>query len=94
MSKGKYSPSLTREHLDRPYRDFCYNADRAIPVGDEDDTRTGLANYDAEGYDSYGYSAFGEDGEYIDIGMGVDRWGYTEMEYIVMDDDEFEGCGP
>lgn len=94
MSKGKYSPALTRKDVDRAYADYCYNADRQIPpetwADGEYDTRLHFGNYDEDGYDSYGYSAFDADGNYIGPGEGIDRWGYTEMDYLNMSDDEFE----
>jgi hypothetical protein len=99
MSKGKYSPALTRKHCDRPYTAYCYNANKQIPPewtlemkerGEIYDTRIHFGNYDEDGYDSYGYSAFGRDGNYIGIGEGIDRWGYTEWDYLRMTDDEFE----
>lgn len=99
MSKGKYSPSLTRKDVGRPYTDYCYNADKQIPPewtlemkerGEEYDTRLYFGNYDENGYDSYGYSAFDADGNYVGIGEGIDRWGYTEWDYLAMSDDDFE----
>lgn len=94
MSKGKYSPSLTRKDCDRPYTAYCYNADKQIPpetwpLGGYE-SRIHLANYDENGYDSYGYSAFDIDGNYVGIGEGIDRWGYTEWDYLAMSDDDFE----
>lgn len=96
MSKGKYSPSLTRAHIARGV--YCYNADRQLPpetwAEGEYVTRTHLGCYDDEGFDSYGYSAFDADGNYVDIGMGIDRWGYTEDDYLGMSNDEFaDVCG-
>ncbi len=101
MSKGKYSPSLTHKMIAERdfFNGFCYNADKQIPPewtlemkerGEEYDTRLYFGNYDAEGFDSYGYSAFDSDGNYIGIGEGIDRWGYTEWDYLAMSDDEFE----
>ena len=95
MSKGKYSPALSRADANRPYTAYCYNADRQIPpalwhVAGDYDTRTHFANYDENGYDSYGYSAFDIHGNYIGIGEGIDRNGYTEMDYLGMSDDEFD----
>lgn len=99
MSKGKYSPSLTRAHCARPYSAYCYNADKQIPpewtiamrdAGVHFDTRLYMGSYDDEGYDSYGYSAFDSDGNYVGEQNGIDRWGYTEMEYLCMSDEEFE----
>lgn len=96
MSKGKYSPSLTRAMCDRPYTDYIYNADRQIAPeyikgSVTYDTRLHFGDYDEEGYDSYGYSAFDKDGNYVGISSyGVDRWGYSEMDYLSMSDEEFE----
>lgn len=99
MSNGKYSPSLTRAHCDRGYDAYCYNADKQLPpewtlemrdAGMKFDARLYMGCYDDEGYDSYGYSAFDADGNYVGEQNGVDRWGYTEMEYLSMSDDEFE----
>ncbi len=98
MSKGKYSPSLTRDDVNRPYSDYIYNADKQIPPnwtlemkedGEEYDCRLYYGGYDENGYDSYGYSAFDVNGNYIGIGEGIDRWGYTEWDYLEMSDDEF-----
>ena len=98
MSKGKYSPSLSVKDANRPYADYCYNADRRIPPewtpemkerGEVYDTRIHFGNYDKDGFDRYGYSAFDADGNYIGIGEGIDRWGYTEMDYLAMSDNEF-----
>ena len=94
MSQGKYSPALSTKDAKRPHTAYCYNADRQIPPATWNDGEynqiTHFANYDADGYDSYGYSAFYEDGTYAGIGEGVDRNGYTEMDYMSMSDDEFE----
>lgn len=99
MSKGKYSPALTRADVARPYTDYCYNADKQIPPewtlemkerGEVFDTRLYFGNYDENGYDSYGYSAFDADGNYVGCGDGVDRLGYTEWDYLAMSDEEFE----
>lgn len=95
MSKGKYSPALTREDVDRPYSEYKYNADRQIPPPydpekDTYDERTHFDNYDENGYDSYGYSAFLEDSTFVGLGQGIDRWGYTEDDYLTMSDDYFE----
>ena len=98
MSKGKYSPAFSRKDADRPYTAYCYNADRQIPPewtlemkerGEVYDERTHFDNYDENGYDSYGYSAFDQDGNYVGIGEGIDRWGYTEWNYLAMSDDDF-----
>jgi len=99
MSKGKYSPALSFKDANRPYTAYCYNADRQCPPewtlemkerGEIYDERIYFGNYDENGYDSYGYSAFLEDGTFIGLGQGIDRWGYTEDDYISMSDDHFE----
>lgn len=98
MSKGKYSPALTRAHCNRGYDAYCYNADKQIPpewtlemrdAGMPFEERLYMGHYDDEGYDSYGYSAFDADGNYVGHMNGVDRWGYTEDQYLCMSDDEF-----
>lgn len=98
MSKGKYSPSLNRYHLNQGYENYCYNADGNIPpewtlemkeAGEVYNTRLYFGNYDSEGYDSYDYSAFNENGDYVGMQNGIDRWGYTEEDYLEMDDDDF-----
>lgn len=99
MSKGKYSPSLTRAHCNRGWEAYCYNADKQIPPewtleleeqGAKYDARLYSASYDDEGYDSYGYSAFDANGNYVGEQRGVDRWGYTEDEYLCMSENDFE----
>jgi hypothetical protein len=99
MSQGKYSPAISSKDANRPYEAYCYNADRQIPPewalemkerGEIYDTRIHFANYDENGYDNYGYSAFNADGKYVGISMnGVDRLGYTEMDYLTMSEDDF-----
>ncbi len=98
MSRGKYSPNLPRG------KEFIYNcygkapvewskeliADAEAAYDETYDEKTMLDNYDDEGYDRYGYSAFDSDGNYAGIGDGVDRNGYTEMEYLCMSSEEFE----
>ena len=89
MSKGKYSPNLPRND-----RSFDYNAKRQIPPtfdkSEDYDQEIHFANYDSEGYDSYGYSAYDADGKFVGLGDGIDRNGYTEMDYLCMSDEEFE----
>lgn len=94
MSRGKYSPNYLKG------KEFTYNCFGQEPaewskvssmiVGDVYDEMTMFANYDGEGFDSYGYSAFDSDGNYVGIGDGVDRNGYTEYEYLCMSDEEWE----
>lgn len=97
MSKGKYSPTVYyREQKDETFDKNCYGqtpaewsqevADRGVQF----DEKTMFGNYDSEGFDSYGYSAFDTEGNYVGIGSGIDRNGYTEMDYLSMSDEEFD----
>lgn len=87
MSRGKYS--LAYKHWPDGY-EFKYNCYGQIPEPydgtQEYDTATMFADHDEEGYDGYGYSAFDEHGNYVGIGNGVDREGWTEMEYLREED--------
>ena len=88
MSRGKYSPTVYR--VEREH--FIYNCYGKMPAPWDSvnyDEKTMFGNYDSEGYDSYGYSAFDEHGNYVGIGDGVDRAGYTELDYLTMSDDDF-----
>ena len=90
MSRGKYSPTVI---VDK--RNYDYNCYGKIPAEFsiyEYDEKTMFANYDKDGFDRYGYSAFDLDGNYVGIGAGVDRAGYTENDYLVMDDQEYSKC--
>jgi hypothetical protein len=91
MSVGKYSPVCPHAH-EPGWDAFRFNAygkppepwnDEVQAAGVVYDQKTMFENYDGEGYDSYGYSAFDADGEYVGIGDGVDRCGYTEMDYLI-----------
>jgi uncharacterized protein (UPF0335 family) len=87
MARGKYSPNLPHG------KEFIYNCygKPAVEWSETvDDEKTMFANYDDEGFDSYGYSAFDEFGNYMGIGSGVDRNGYTEHEYLCMSDEQWE----
>jgi hypothetical protein len=95
MSRGKYSPALTREMIAN--REFGFNCYGETPAewagGEAHDTKTMHDCYDSDGFDYYGYSAFDIAGNYITTGEGIDRAGYTEFEYLCMDDADFEyGC--
>ena len=91
MGVGKYSPLCP--HADEPGWDaYKFNCYGEVPVewnkevadsGVVYDEKTMFDNYDDEGFDSYGYSAFDADGNYVGIGNGIDRYGYTEMEYLL-----------
>jgi hypothetical protein len=92
MSRGKYSPNRVG---DGPYTYNCYGQEptswnkEVAATGVVYDEKTMFDNYDRDGFDSYGYSCFDEDGNYVGIGAGVDRNGYTELDYLTMSDDEF-----
>ena len=93
MSRGKYSPNCP--YANKGFEFFDRNALGEIPpaydhVAGEYEERLHFADYDPDGYDSYGYSAFDSDGDFVGMGSGIDRNGYTEMDYLCMDDDEFE----
>ena len=95
MSRGKYSSWCYRnKQSDTSYEFNCYGE---VPVEwnkERYDERTMFANYDSDGFDGYGYSAFDIDGIYVGIGSGIDRYGYTENEYLCMDHDDFDSfCG-
>jgi hypothetical protein len=90
MSTGKYSP--LRPHANEPGWDmFKFNCYGEVPAewnqtihdsGAKYDEKTMFDGYDDEGFDRYGYSAFEADGNYVGCGNGVDRYGYTEMDYL------------
>lgn len=95
MSRGKYSPNCP--HSNSEY-DFKYNCFKKLPdAWNSEVTASGVGlnlktmfpNYDEEGFDSYGYSAFDAEGNYAGIGLGVDRLGYTEDEYLCMSEEDF-----
>lgn len=91
MSTGKYSPLCP--HSSEPGWDmFRFNCYGEVPEewsqevyedGIEYNEKTMFGGYDSEGFDSYGYSAFDADGEYVGIGNGIDRYGYTEDDYLM-----------
>lgn len=92
MSRGKYSPVYKDWPQDYKFKYNCYGQEPArwdqeiYDSGVEYDTKTMFGNYDEEGYDSYGYSAFDSDGNFVGHGQGVDRDGYTEMDYLTLQD--------
>ena len=91
MSRGKYSPwCYNNRQKDTEYIYNCYGEVPAIWDKDNYDEKLMFENYDSEGFDSYGYSAFELDGTYAGIGSGVDRYGYTENQYISMTDEYFQ----
>jgi hypothetical protein len=88
MSTGKYSPLCP--HANEPgYDSFKFNCYGEVPAEwnkDSYDEKTMFVNYDDEGFDSYGYSCFDADGEYVGCGNGIDRYEYTEMDYLTSGD--------
>lgn len=93
MSRGKYSVRAYK-HWPNNY-EYKYNCDGKIPepwtkemidAGMIFKSRVHFGNYDEEGYDSYGYSAYDAEGNYVGDGNGVDRAGYTEMDYLTLSD--------
>lgn len=91
MSRGKYSPwCYNNRQKDTEYIYNCYGEVPAIWDKDNYDEKLMFEIYDSEGFDSYGYSAFELDGTYAGIGSGVDRYGYTENQYISMTDEYFQ----
>ena len=84
MGTGKYSPLCP--HASEPgwdaYKFNCYGEVPAYWNKELYDSKTMYDNYDDEGFDSYGYSCFDADGNYVGCGDGIDRYGYTEMDYL------------
>ena len=93
MSRGKYSVLAYKHWPDNyVYAYNCYGQ-LATPwtqemhdAGQEYDSKTMFDDYDEEGYDKYGYSAFDRDGNFVGHGSGVDRAGWTEMDYLTLRD--------
>lgn len=92
MAQGKYSPCLVHG---KEYGFNCYGQEAVTwnkyvaDTGVEYDEKTMSDNYDDEGFDTYGYSCFDLEGNYVGIGQGVDRIGYTEDEYYLMSYDNW-----
>lgn len=91
MGQGKYSPVCPHANTYYEFKYNCYGKIADYYNGDQAtyDEKTHFENYDEEGFDRYGYSSFDANGFYVGIGNGVDRLGYTELEYTVMDTDEY-----
>lgn len=87
MSRGKYS--LEYKHWPDDY-EYNYNARGEVPEvwkpKPEYCQETMGGGYDEEGFDSYGYSAYSKDGVYVGAGDGIDRAGWTEMDYLTLKD--------
>jgi hypothetical protein len=92
MSRGKYSPTVY--YRKSPEEGYIYNAKGEIPpstwADGEYSTEIHFVDYDSEGFDRYGYSAYDSEGNYVDIGRGVDRNGCTENDYLCMSAEEFD----
>ena len=93
MSRGKYSPNCPNS--DKGFDTFrfnCYGQEPApwsteiAATGVEFDSKTMFGNFDNEGYDSSGYSCFDKEGNYVGDGAGIDRDGFTEMDYLTLQD--------
>jgi hypothetical protein len=98
MSRGKYSPICPHARDDNYKYEFnCYGntpepwAGRDNEPGRTFDTKTMIGYYDSEGYDSYGYSSFDSDGNYVGNQAGIDRAGYTENDYLTLQDLDTHG---
>ena len=95
MSRGKYSPWCYGSN--QASIDYAFNCYGEVPVDwnkEDYDEKTMYDHYDSDGFDSYGYSSFDIDGNYVGVGRGIDRYGYTENEYLCMDHDDFDSfCG-
>ena len=92
MSQGKYSPRCP--HAGDITYEYKFNCRGELPppydhTRDTYDEQIHFDNYDDEGYDRYGYSCFDIDGVYVGLGAGVDRLGYTELDYLQMSYDDF-----
>ena len=92
MSRGKYSPNLKTWPNGYEYKFTCYGkeclpwTEEMIESGVPFDDMTMFGDYDEEGFDRYGYSAFDREGNFVGHGQGVDRDGYTEMDYLTLQD--------
>lgn len=88
MSFGKYSPRYKKMEIGFN----CYGETPAPYDKENYDEKTMFADYDCEGFDPYGYSCFDLEGNYIGIGLGIDRLGYTEMEHLDNSISELDYC--
>lgn len=85
MSRGKYSLVW----VDKP---MGWNAKGEVPVlydrncTDEEHYVLASDHFDEDGYDRYGYSCYDKNGEFVGDGEGVDRAGWTEMDYLTLQD--------
>jgi hypothetical protein len=92
MSRGKYSLAYKRWPEGYEFKYNCFGQEPApwtqemIDAGEVYDSMTMMDGYDEEGFDRYGYSAFDNDGEYLGHMDGVDRDGWTEDQYLRLED--------
>ena len=69
MGIGKYSP-------------LCPNKPTEFNLYGEVPKENDFANFDDEGFDSYGYSSFNKKGKFVGYGDGIDRYGFSEDDYL------------
>lgn len=85
MSRGKYSLAYQDEPLG-------YNSKGSTPVTYERDNKDPehyaltCTSFDIDGFDSYGYSCYDKSGKYLGDGRGIDRAGWTEDDYLTLQD--------
>ena len=87
MSRGKYSLA----YEDKP---DGFNARGQTPVPfcpyqnklSNEHYVLSCSHFDEEGYDRYGYSCYDNEGNFVGDGNGVDRAGWTEMDYLTLQD--------
>lgn len=89
MSRGKYSPAWV-DGMEQLYNVYGDIPPEYVVGRDVFDEKLHMAEYDRDGYDRYGYSGFDCNGNYVGCGNGVDRNGYTEMDYLTMSEEEWE----
>lgn len=86
MSTGKYAPFCPYANTGYEFKYNCYGDPVTFDFNNGNmkdyDQKLHYDNYDEEGFDSYGYSCFDKDGNYVGCGEGIDRCGYTEMDYL------------
>lgn len=86
MSRGKYS---VKAYINKP-KGFNAKGQEPIPYDasstDPEHYVLSASHFDDEGYDGYGYSCYDKDGKYAGDGEGVDRAGWTEMDYVMLQD--------
>lgn len=92
MSRGKYSLACPSRPMYYEYKYNCYGelpepwTEEDIKAGREYNDKTMFDSYDENGYDRYGYSAFDLEGNFVGHGQGVDPEGWTEMDYLTLQD--------